>query len=659
MAPASVLEQERRALAHLQQGNHAEAEHLLRALLAGGKARASTALNLAGLCTRDGRWQEALDLLETALSLDPAYAAAHFNRGNVQRVRGDLDAAVASYRRALELQADFPGAVPLLAQTLCEQGDHAAAAALLGQALDRQPEEPELHFLLGNALLHQGDPTAAAGAYRQALTLRAAFPEAHCNLGNACQQLGQSEGAIAAYRQALALLPTFAEASFNLANVLREQGSLAEAIQLYRQTLAHNPNQPEACCNLGNTLRESGDPAGAVAAYRQALQLKDDFAEAHSNLGATLQQLGDVQAAITAFRHALVLRPHYPEALSNLGNALEELGEHTEAVEVFEQAIAQQHDYADAHFNLGLTLLHTGAWARGWEEYEWRWRRRETQNDRLSTARPLWQPGSSGRVLAWGEQGIGDVVMFASQIPQLHLLCDALTVRTDARLLPLFRRSFHPDIRFKGQGDPLGEEEHDHHIPLGSLGRFLRRKPLAFQAAAAGFLRADASRAAALRRRLLGEAPGRLIGVSWRSSVKRSPAREKSLPLLELAATLGSLDARLLTLQYGDTDTDLREVREQQGLELATAADIDLFHDLDGLAALIEACDVVVTISNVTAHLAGALGKPTLLLVPHNCDWRWGHQGETTQWYDAVTVLRQGQPADWSGPLLAVARLLG
>ena len=656
MAAASVPEQERRALEHLQQGNHAEAEHLLRALLAGGKARASTALNLAGLCTRDGRWQEALNLLETALRLDPAYAAAHFNIGHVRRARGDLQAAAAAYQRALELKGDLPGLVPCFAQTLCELGDLEAAATLLSSALQARPQDPELHYLQANTLARQGDPAAAMEAYQRALALRPAFPEALCNLGSACEELGQTDAAISAYRQALDLLPSLTDARFNLANLVLAQGNLPESIQHYQAVLAQNPEHCQAWCNLGNALRQQDDLPGAAAAYRQALTINADFAEVHCNLGTTLQKMGNLPAASSAIRTALALKPHYPEALSNLGDLLEEQGEPAAALDALREAISQKGDYADAHFNLGLTLLGNGDYAQGWEEYEWRWCRKESQHGRFPSDRPLWTPGRAGRVLLWGEQGIGDEVMFASQIPQLHALCDALTVRTDERLLRLFQRSFSPDITFQGKHEPIDEAQHEHHIPMGSVGRFLRRKPMAFQASAAGYLQADEARVKPLREILLEGSSRRLIGVSWSSTVKRSPARDKTLPLNLLAGTLRSLDARLISLQYGHTEVERRQAHDEHGLVLATAAGIDLFNDLDGLVALIQACDSVVTISNVTAHLAGALGKPTTLLLPYSCDWRWGRQENTTVWYSSVTILRQQSPGDWTYPLEELSR---
>jgi tetratricopeptide (TPR) repeat protein len=643
--------QEHKALQLLHRGHIQDAETILRNLLARGAGSSRVALNLAGLCARSGRIEEALQLLLDALHSDPNYAAAHYNLAQLYRAQGDLKGAVSSYRRVLELDPSFPGVAPALGQVFLELDDQEFSIASLQEITSAHHPHPELCFALGNALLIKQQFSAAESAYKKALSAKPNFPEAHCNLGNVYFETGDLASATECFLASLSLLPHFVEAQFNLANTFRKQGALADAIEAYRATLRVKPDHTLAWLNLGNVFRDSGDCEGALNAYRAAISYQPDSAQAHSNLGATLQESGHTAEAITAFRAALSLQPDFPEALCNLANALEETGEVEAAIDTFRQALLVQSDYADAHFQLGLALLKSGDYPCGWEQYEWRLRRSESKGERLHSSRPVWQPGCRGRVLLWGEQGVGDEIMFASQIPQLYALCDHLIVATDKRLLPLFKRSFPADIVYHPRDQPFRDDDYDYHVAMGSLGRILRRKPMAFAASAGGYLVPDAEQVTSVRTHLQAGRQVKLVGLSWHSSVKRSKPRQKSIPLRELALALRHQDYGFVSLQYGDTDLETAALKDELGVSIDTSSGIDLLSDLDGLASLVCACDDIVTISNVTAHLAGALGKKTTLLVPFSCDWRWGMAGSTTNWYESISILRQQTPGDWSHPL--------
>ncbi|HBH73456.1 MAG TPA: hypothetical protein DDY43_08430, partial [Synechococcales bacterium UBA10510] len=225
--------------------------------------------------------------------LKPNYPEAHNNLGNALKEQGDLDAAIASYKTALQLKPNYPEAYNNLGITLKEQGDLAAAIASYNTALQLNSNYPEAHNNLGIALKDQGDLDAAITSYNTALQLKPNYPEAHNNLGNALKEQGDLDAAIASYNTALQLDPNYPEAHNNLGNALKEQGDLDAAIASYNTALQLKPNYPEAHYNLGIALTENGDLTAAIASYNIALHLKPNYPEAHWNTSLTMLLGGD------------------------------------------------------------------------------------------------------------------------------------------------------------------------------------------------------------------------------------------------------------------------------------------------------------------------------------------------------------------------------
>lgn len=254
-------------------------------------------------------------------------------------------------------------------------------------------------------------------------------------------------------------------------------------------------------------------------------------------------------------------------------------------------------------------------------------------------------PTASGRVLVWADEGIGDEIKFGSLLNEFQSRASTLLVQLDSRLVPLFRRSLPRDIDYVSRDDLVPPERYDYHVPIGSLGRYVRPTTVSFLAGGSKFLLADKARVIAMRE-LLAKQPGeRLVGISWRST-NPVTGRARSLALKDLVASIHASNARLINLQYGDVDAEISAAEKESGILVWRCPRLDLTNDLDGVAALIEACDEVITIGNTTAHLAGALGKKTTVIVKRIPNWRWLEQDGRSLWYQSVRVIT------WSGGVL-------
>jgi hypothetical protein len=304
-------------------------------------------------------------------------------------------------------------------------------------------------------------------------------------------------------------------------------------------------------------------------------------------------------------------------------------------------------------------------YATGWLFMESRWRDTnflQTQgrdSESIRRSRPVFSGCCSRRILVWGEQGVGDEVMFGGLLREFRGMCGEMLVQLDRRLVGLFERSL-PGVKFFVRGEVVDEGLYDEQIPIGSLARYLRPSRESFAGRGGAYLRAKEGLRERFRERMGLDSGERVIGLSWKSAAPETGAA-RSLGLEELVSALSvsGQKIRFVNLQYGDVESDLRGVRERLGVEVYSESEVDNREDLEGLAGLIEACDEVVSVGNATAHLAGALGKRTYVLLPYVAGWRWLHEGERCPWYDSVTLLRQKKQGEWGGVMRLVSEVYG
>lgn len=399
---------------------------------------------------------------------------------------------------------------------------------------------------------------------------------------------------------------------------------------------------------------QSGDDERAArdAGQGRAARSRPAFYLEHAR---TLRKQGATAAAL-AFLDALAGQHGKDAAFLNAyGLFLQEVGDHTRAVPLFRKAVAFDPSHPGYRFNLGLSLLALGELENGWPLYE-HGRRLHRADPLRRYSAPEWQgePVQGKTLYLWEEQGVGDTLLYGAMIGDLQMRGALCVLECDPRLVPLFRRSC-PGLEVVPSGPfadiGLKGRSFDFHAPLGSIGRFLRPTLAAFPPPRP-FLKADPERVTAFRNQLTSLGPEPKIGISWRSA--SASFSEKSIPLTEWGPVLSTPDRRFVALQYGDCQAELADAAARFGVDIFEPPGLDRFGDLDGLAALVQACDAVVTISNVTANVAGALGRPTLLLLGPATLWYWFQDREDSPWYANMHLLRTQEAGSW-GPVLEQA----
>lgn len=540
---------------------------------------------------------------------------------------------------------------------LHQNGRLAEAQVLYAQVLQADPRHFDSLHLLGLAKVQSGATEAGAALIRQALAVRPGVPEACYNLGHALLTLNRPSEALDSFLLALQHNPRDAQCQFEAGNALQDLKRTDEAVARYDEAIRLDPLFAEAFNNRGIALKDAGRVDEAVASYDRALALRPRYAEAHSNRGNALKDLFRFAEALACHDAAIGLKPDYAEAHYNRGNVLGEMKLYEEALASYDRAIALRPHYAEARHNKALLLLGRGRWREGFALYPARWQTPGFGGATYRGDAPRWDGRSTeGDLLLWAEQGIGDEIFHAGLLPLIPTATMRVTLATDKRLHAIFGRSL-PHVSLRDSGD-LQSPIHGVYTaqaPLGDLGGILGVDEERVAARGPAFLQADE-----LRRAALTSAPGfpgqrPVVGLSWKSSNKKFGA-DKSLRLVDLLPVLSLPGLSFVNLQYGDVADDIAEVRQSCGVDVHQVEGLDLFNDIDGLMALVAACDVVVTTSNVTAHVAGSIGKKAVVLVPDGkgCLWYW-QGGSNNLWYPSLTRIAQQRIGDWDSAIAAAA----
>ncbi len=576
--------------------------------------------------------------------------------------------------------ADTAEALYRDALSACEQGRVADGIALLEKARGLAPDEPRIHGLLGQALIHLGRHEEAVTSFDRALALSSSSASLHGNRADALAALGRREEAVQGYDRALAIKPDSVNEWCNRGAVLHDLGRHEDATESFHRATTLAPEFAPAHYNHGIALVALKRHEQALTSLDRAIALEPNYADAHNNRANALDQLGRRDEALAAADRALAIEPAHRAALVTRAVILRKLGRSEEALKSCDRALALSAGDIDAltvrgdalidlerfddaiaacdrvialdpkgvaaKWNKSLLCLGLGRFKEGWALYDHRWRGQKGLIPR-PYHQPRWNGGRvDGPLLIWSEQGIGDEILHSCMIEDVLARTDEVVLEAEPRLQALFKRSF-PRAKVIPFSEGIYRGPVAAQVAMGSLGGFFRTGWDAFPRRERGYLVPDPVRAQQYRARLAPDGKA-LIGLTWQS--RAISGKSKSTTLREIAALLRLPGCRFVDLQYGDTRAERAAAERELGVRVEHLDDVDNMNDIDGLAALIAACDCVVAVSNVTAHLAGAVGQRTWVMVPQGSGrlWFWFHRGEDSPWYPRVHVRRQKPMQSWS-----------
>lgn len=516
--------------------------------------------------------------------------------------------------------------------------DFAAAAELADQACAADPHSAHAWRLAGVFREKLGDYAAAFEAYDRAMSLSPADAGLARDLARLAGRLGMAELAERFLQHARRLDPASIEIVNDLACAWCAQQRFSEAIELLRETLTSNPGAALLWNTLGCVLFEAGQADQSLVFFDEALRLDARMHAAHFNRANARKAVGQIQGALEDCDRALALGADSPGQ-------------------------AAMYRYARA-----LLLLTAGDVGAGWDAYAVRGEPAYPDHVRHELAAPAWTPGeplAGKRLLVIGEQGLGDEVLFANVLPDVTRALGPdgrLLIAVEPRLVTLFERSF-PSAQVTAYQTRWDGVRAVRTVAAGPcdvwarMGDFLgvhRRRAADFPQSG-GFLEPDPGRVAHWRSVLADLGPGPKVGVIWRSLVIDAQRRKFYPPLEHWGPVFGAPGVTFVNLQPGDCAGEVRGIGAM-GADVRTLPDLDLKDDLDEIAALSSALDLVLGPATAATNIAAAVGAPTWFATTPDA---WPRLGtDAFPWYPQARAFSGEQAYDWPGVMAAIGAAL-
>lgn len=520
-----------------------------------------------------------------------------------------------------------------------------------------------------------GSPTDTAKCALRATQLDPGNARAFHVLGTSLQRMGYTHKALVTFEHALELDPSASDIIIDIGISAWRMKMFDVARQLFGKYIEARPDVPLGYNNLGSLLAEQGDIDGGIEIIRGALERMPHQSILWHSLAVMLAENGRAEEALVFYREAIRIDPNTATYHHNLGHSLLHLGMMPEALDCYEKALKGLHDpidNAEARHSRAICLIGMGRLEEGFEGYETRLD--PMFRDYLTYAgnAPLWkgEPLEGKRLLVFGEQGLGDEIMFANTLPDL---VDAvgptghLRIAVDGRLAGLFRRSFpqaeigtlidrrvyHTEgnqvVRFGQFGDD--EIKSDYYVPMGSTVHILRKRIEDFPHKQV--LKPDPERVAHYRDILKAGGDAPTIGICWRSMMLGVQRQKYYTTLDAWKPILQTPGVRFVNLQYGDCADELKQAVAAHGVSIEVVEGLDLKLDLEGAAALSAAVDLMISAPTAAAALAGSVGTEVWFLTA--CV-TWPQLGTNEYpWYRKTRAFVPERFRDWQSLVPKVA----
>ena len=550
------------------------------------------------------------------------------------------------YQQALSVNPDHADALHLMGQQSLQSQQYDQAVEWIARAI-RQDPKPEYLTSLGTTLRHQGRHDEALKTYDKALQLKPDDADLWHNLGEVLFTLNRPTDALLSFQHALKLDPRHWGAMHNSGLLLHQQGRFEEALNHFDSCNELRPDNISTLRMRAVSLRELKRFAESLLADRQVYALDPADIETCHNIGAVLRVLGQYEEALEWFDKALALRPNLIQALNNKASSLAQLQRFDEAFAVYDLTKALGLNNALTDWNLALLHMLTGNFEAGWAGREARWHLSSVSAKYPIVSGPKWlgkEPLDGKTILICVDEGLGDAIQFARYVPMLAARGARVILAVQEPLCVLL--SAVPGVSLCVPISPtVSTPPFDFHCPMSSL-------PLAFATrldtipAEISYLpRPDQARVQAWEARL-GPHDRLRVGLVWSGNPDHLDDRHRSIPLQAFSRMLDA-DAAFISLQK-----DLRLGDKPALLERTDIVDLTAhLTDFTETAALVSCLDLVITVDTSVAHLAGALGCPTWILLPHTPDYRWLLDRDDSPWYPTVRLFRQSEIREYDSVL--------
>ncbi len=556
--------------------------------------------------------------------------------------KGNQDLAQQRYQKILELAPQHMGALLNLANLLIKQDLLVDAIPLYEVIRQHHPENPKFLQTLGDLYFATGNFEKSITAYKGSLT----FSEQRLNIFHKIisvyLKLNDILNAIAYLNWGHNEHPEDIQTLLLLGKCFHSLGRKAESTRYFEMAYLINTKNADAGQAYADTLVENNEPLRAIPIYQSILEMIPEKDKTLDKIGKCLNEVRQYQKAKSTLLEAIEVNPSNYSAHYHLGNTFASLGKHKDAATQFEKSIQLMPELPEAQYNLGLANLALGNYKKGYELYSWRWSINQYKKDLLPFPYPVWDGAYKAKLklLIWDEQGIGDSIFFSQALQEIVKTEMNLTLLCENRLIPIIKRSF-PSICVYPKPkkiDPsmFPPNQYDAQIPIGDLiyytsNYLTEKRPEPY------FIPNNE-----ISHQIKKNYPHQTkIGISWHTKATLN-GDLRSIPLSLWSPVFKAFpEICWVNLQYGHHDAEWSECVSKNSLNHVNDKSIDPLKDMEKFASQMDALDAIISIDNSTAHLAGALGKPSWLLLPTVHDWRWPKDGKSCPWYHQMKILRK------------------
>jgi len=557
---------------------------------------------------------------------------------------GKLLQAQSRCQQALEGSPENPELLHLMALVCFNARQFDNAVEWSSRAIRKDPK-PGYLSTLGTALLNLGKVDDALKVFERAVQLKPGEAGLWSNFGDALILADRSSDAAPCFRRAFEIDPTNWNAVYKAGGLFREIGRLDEAVACFDASDKLRPDHASTLHLRALALDGLKRIEEALRDNRRADELEPGNPYIGNSLGHNLMQLGRHREALPWFDQALEIRPDFVEALNNKAFSLTHLHRFDEALAVYERSQVVDPKNAGTEWHLALLQMLTGNFAAGWAGREARFRLTSLSGGKPKFSQPRWlgdRDIEGKTILLYSDEGLGDSIQFARYVP--------MVAERGARVVLYVQEAVRSLLSgISGVAECVSKSAalpaFDLYCPTSSL-------PLAFKTTLetipgrTAYLPPPPDDRVRVWENRLGSHDRLRVGLVWSGNPKHGNDRERSIPL-RLMTGLLNVDATFVSLQKDVRPDDKATLLERTDLVDLTAHLADFVET----AALISCLDLVITVDTSVAHLSGALGRPTWIMLPYAPDYRWLLDRDDSPWYPTVRLFRQTESQEYGSVL--------
>ena len=392
--------------------------------------------------------------------------------------------------------------------------------------------------------------------------------------------------------------------------------------------------------------------------FLKAINLNKNNDNAHTNLGKCYLELGLISQAEDSHNNSLKINPNNKMALNNLAALNFFKGDINNAEKLYTLSINSNQKNYEAKYCLAQCQLAKSNYKEGWSNFDFRWLSHNFNSPVFKSNLPKFKIMSErSNLLLWSEQGVGDQILFIRFLKDLIPIINNLYIEIDKRLHPIIKR-LYPNVNFYNKALSLDGLNIDFQLPLGDLGSLFVQDHSYFLKNNTSYITSDIKKNKELQNKLNSQNQIK-CGISWISKNK-DIGLNKSLTLEMLKPILSIPNISFIDLQYSDTNIERENFYKDNDIKVDKIKELDNFNDINGITSLIDICDFVITVSNSNAHLSGALGKETFLLLPKGKGklWYWTSENYKSVWYPSIQIVEQEEPGSWDVAIIKLSKII-